>query len=99
VCVCTEYTDNYTGLNGLGSIPGKVNHGVQTRSAVRPASFLYSEGGYRSLRLGLKRPGREDYHSPPSPTVSYECMELYIHFAKRLHEVVLNQVQGQLSVF
>jgi hypothetical protein len=32
-------------------------------------------------------------------TVSYECMELYIHFAKRLHDVVLNYAQGQLFVF
>jgi hypothetical protein len=30
--------------------------------------------------LGVKRPGREADHSPPSSAEVKECMELYLHF-------------------
>jgi hypothetical protein len=32
-----------------------------------------------ALSLGLKRPGREDDHSPPSSAEVKECVELYLH--------------------
>jgi hypothetical protein len=32
-----------------------------------------------ALYLGVKRPGREADHSPPSNTEVKECVELYIH--------------------
>jgi hypothetical protein len=40
--------------------------------------------------LGVKRPGREADHSPPSSAEVKECVEL------RLHGVVLSQAQGCL---
>jgi hypothetical protein len=33
-----------------------------------------------ALSLGVKRPGREAYHSPPSSAEVKECVELYLHF-------------------
>jgi hypothetical protein len=38
-----------------------------------------------ALSLGVKRPGREAHHSPPSSAV-----ELYLHSAICLHGVVLS---------
>jgi hypothetical protein len=35
--------------------------------------------GTRALSLGVKRPGRDADHSPPSSAEVKECMELYIH--------------------
>jgi len=32
-----------------------------------------------ALSPGVKRPGRETDHSPPSSTVVKECVELYFH--------------------
>jgi hypothetical protein len=32
-----------------------------------------------ALSLGVKRPGREDDHSPPSTAEVKECVELYLH--------------------
>jgi hypothetical protein len=32
-----------------------------------------------ALSLGVKRPEREAYHSPPSSTEVKECMEIYLH--------------------
>jgi hypothetical protein len=32
-----------------------------------------------ALSLGIKRPGREADHSPPSSDVVKECVELYLH--------------------
>jgi hypothetical protein len=32
-----------------------------------------------ALSLGIKRPGREAYHSPQSSAEVKECVELYIH--------------------
>jgi hypothetical protein len=39
--------------------------------------------------LGVKRPGREAGHSPPSSAEVKECVELYLHSPIRLHSVVL----------
>jgi hypothetical protein len=33
-----------------------------------------------ALSLGIKRPGREADHSPPSSAEVKECVELYLHF-------------------
>jgi hypothetical protein len=43
----------------------------------------------RALSLGVKRPGREGDHLPPSSVEVKECMELYLHSPIRLHGVVL----------
>jgi hypothetical protein len=43
-----------------------------------------------ALSLGVKRPGREADHSPPSTAEVKECVELYLHSPIRLHGVVLS---------
>jgi hypothetical protein len=43
-----------------------------------------------ALSLGVKRPGREAYHSPPSSAEVKEWVELYLHSPTRLHGVVLS---------
>jgi hypothetical protein len=43
-----------------------------------------------TLSLGLKQPGREADHSPPSSAEIKECVELYLHSPIRLHGVVLS---------
>jgi hypothetical protein len=43
-----------------------------------------------ALSLGVKRPGRETDHSPPSSAEVKECQELYLHSPIRLHGVVLS---------
>jgi hypothetical protein len=40
--------------------------------------------------LGVKRPGREADHSPPSSTEVKEWVELYLHPPLRLHGMVLS---------
>jgi hypothetical protein len=42
------------------------------------------------LSLGIKRPGREADHSPPSSAEVKEWVELYLHSPIRLHGVVLS---------
>jgi hypothetical protein len=51
-------------------------HRVQTGSGAHPASYPM---GNRGFFLGVKRPGRETYHSPPSSAEVKECVELYLH--------------------
>jgi hypothetical protein len=43
-----------------------------------------------ALSLGVKRPGREADHSPPSSAEAKECVKLYLHSPIRLHGVVLS---------
>jgi len=43
-----------------------------------------------ALSLGVKRPGRETDHLPPSSVEIKECVELYTHSPIRLHGVVLS---------
>jgi hypothetical protein len=43
-----------------------------------------------ALSLGVKLPGREADHSPPSSAEVKESMELYLHSPIRLHGVVLS---------
>jgi hypothetical protein len=59
-----------------------------------PPSLL-SNGYQGGLSLGVKRPGREAHHSPPSSAEVKEWVEVYLHSPIRLHGVVL-KVQGQL---
>jgi hypothetical protein len=40
--------------------------------------------------LGVKRPGCEADHSPPSSAEVKECVELYLHSPVRLHGIVLS---------
>jgi hypothetical protein len=51
-------------------------HHVQNGSGAHPAPYPM---GTRALSLGVKRPGREADHSPPSSAKFKECMELYLH--------------------
>jgi hypothetical protein len=41
-----------------------------------------------TLSLGVKRPGREADHSPPSSAEVKECLELYLHSTLRFHVVL-----------
>jgi hypothetical protein len=43
-----------------------------------------------ALSLGVKRPGREADHSPPSSVEVKECVNIYLHSPLRLQGVVLN---------
>jgi len=51
-----------------------------------------------ALSLGVKWPGHEADHSPPSSAEIKECMELYLHSSIHLHGVVLSlkKAHGQL---
>jgi hypothetical protein len=78
-----------------GSSPGRgweffLHHCVQTGSGTHPASYPV---GTRSSFLGVKRPGREADHSPPSCAEVKECVELYLHSPSTLlwHGAQLNQ--------
>jgi hypothetical protein len=53
-----------------------LHHRVQNGSGAHPASYSM---GNRALSLGVKRPGREADHSPPSSGEVKECVELYLH--------------------
>jgi hypothetical protein len=52
------------------------HHRVQNGSGAHPASYLM---GTRGSSLGVKLPGREADHSPPSTAEVKECVELYLH--------------------
>jgi hypothetical protein len=43
-----------------------------------------------AVSVGVKRPGREADHSPPSSADVKECVELYLHSSVLLHGVVLS---------
>jgi hypothetical protein len=64
-----------------------LHHRVQNGSGVHPASYPM---GTRALSLGVKRPGRDADHSPPSIAEVKVCVELYLHSPLRLHSVVLS---------
>jgi hypothetical protein len=49
---------------------------VQNGSGAHPASYPM---GTRGTSLGIKRPGREADHSPPSSAKVKECVELHLH--------------------
>jgi hypothetical protein len=52
-----------------------------------------------ALSLGIKQPGREANHSPPSSSEVKECVELYLHSPIRLYGAVLSKAQGQLRLY
>jgi hypothetical protein len=53
-----------------------LHHRVQNGSGAHPASYPM---GTVFFFLGVKRPGREADHLPPSSAEVKECLELYIH--------------------
>jgi len=57
--------------------------------------------GTRVLSLGIKRPGREADHSPPSSAEDKNAWSYTSSPSIRLHGVVLSEekVQGQLYLF
>jgi hypothetical protein len=59
----------------LGFIKGALHHRIQNGSGAHPASYQWVPG---ALSLGVKRPGREADHSPPSSAEVKECVELYL---------------------
>jgi len=65
---------------------GVQNH-VQTGSG-GPPTLLSS--GNRGSFPGVKRPGREADHSPPSSVMVKECVELYFHSPILLNGAVLS---------
>jgi hypothetical protein len=81
------------GLDDKGSIPGRGGERIfffvtVSRPVVRPTKppIQWVPG---TLSLGVKRPGRESDHSPPSITEVKECLELYLYSHIHLHGVVL----------
>jgi hypothetical protein len=58
---------------GAGSF--SVHHRVHTGFGAYPASYPTVPG---ALSLGVKRPGYEADHSPPSSAEVKECVELYL---------------------
>jgi hypothetical protein len=53
-----------------------LHHRVQNGSGAHPA---FNAMGTRGSFPGVKRPGREADHSPPSNAEVKECVELYLH--------------------
>jgi hypothetical protein len=77
------------GLGERVSIPGTgvdfLLHRVQTGSGAHPTSYSMSN---RVSSFGVKRPGREADHSPPSGASVKERLELDLHFPIRSHGVL-----------
>jgi hypothetical protein len=48
-----------------------------------------------ALSLGVKRPGREADHLPPSSAEVKECVDLYLHSPIRLHGVMFSKKTGR----
>jgi hypothetical protein len=66
-----------------------LHHRVQTVSGVHPASYPWVPG---TLPLGVKRPGREADHSPPSSAEvknawSYTCEHITRLFANKINSM------------
>jgi hypothetical protein len=66
-------------------------HHTASRTALRPTQPPI-QWMPRALSLGVKRPGRETDHSPPSSAEVKEWVELYLHSPVRLNGVVLQTV-------
>jgi hypothetical protein len=56
------------------------HHRIQTGFGAHSASYLMAT---RGSFLGVKRPGREADHSPPSSAEVKECVRLYLHSPTR----------------
>jgi hypothetical protein len=65
---------------------GEEHHRIQNGPGAHPASYPM---GTRGCDPGVKRPGREADHSPPSSVEVKEWGELYFTPPIRLHGVVL----------
>jgi hypothetical protein len=72
-------------LAGAGNF--SLHNRVQNGSGVHPASHPM---GTRGSFPGIKRPGREADHPPPSSAEVKDCVELYLNSTIRLHVVVLS---------
>jgi hypothetical protein len=80
----TVSRDSKTGLRAgrsdvRGSIPGE---GWEFFSSTSCSDQLWSTpppASYPSLSVGVKWPGREAEHSPPSSAEVKQCVELYLH--------------------
>jgi len=64
---------------------------VQNGFGAHPASY--------AVGLGVKRPGREAYHSHPYSAKIKECVELYLHSPVRLLACTVKKAEGQLYLF
>jgi hypothetical protein len=62
-------------------------HIVQNGSGAHPASYPMGTGAFSP---GVKRPGLEADHSPPTSAEGQENVGLYVHSHIRLPGVVLN---------
>jgi hypothetical protein len=81
----TKYRSRVRFPAGAGN--SSLHHRVQTGSGAHPPSYPM---GTMGSFPGVKRPGREADHSPPSSAEGKECVELYLHSPILLHGVVLN---------
>jgi hypothetical protein len=70
--IALGYRDRF--LAGAGNF--SLHHRVQNGAGTHPASCPLGTGGSFP---GIKRPGREADHSPPSSATVKECVELYLH--------------------
>jgi hypothetical protein len=90
VCVCIKSLDSSVGIAlryGLDDrcsrfrfpvVAGNfsLDHRVQNGSGLTQPPIQWVSG---AISLGVKRPGRETDHSPPSSDEVKECVELYFH--------------------
>jgi hypothetical protein len=79
-CLSFKYHHHHRGSRvrfsaGTGNF--SLHHRVQNGSGAHPAPYPVVPG---ALSLGVKRPGREADHSPPSSVEVKECVELYLQF-------------------
>jgi hypothetical protein len=65
-----------------------LHHHVQTGSGAHPASYPTDT---RGSFPGVKRPGREADHSPPSSAKVKEWVQPHLHSPLRLNGVMLSQ--------
>jgi hypothetical protein len=75
-----------------------LHHRLQNGSGAHPASIQWVPG---ALSLGVKPPGREADHSPPSSAEVKECVELYLDSPNTpsWRGVQLKKAQGQLYLY
>jgi hypothetical protein len=81
-----------------GAANFSLHHRAQNDSRAHPASYPM---GTRTISLGVKRPGREADHSPPSSAEVKEWVELYLHSPNMpsLHGAQLKQRDDLQVIF
>jgi hypothetical protein len=75
-----------------------LHHRVQNGSGDHPPSYLRVPG---TLSLGVRRPGREADHSPPSSVEVKVCVELYLRYPNTplwRGAQLKEEAQGQLYI-